>query len=130
MLRHSRRKKVCPINIDTPELLHPLVGVGDGVVVFSEASRGDQAINLAVLRNDFTKSTVDRVWGGDVTVVGSDFRSAEDAFFLTHWEFGPVVLFRVGVLFLEILHQLYSLVFAFLLCIYVSELAIWLQGID
>jgi len=40
--------------------------------------------------------------GGDIVVVRGDLWCAEDAVFLAQWEFRSVVLFRVGILLLEL----------------------------
>lgn len=37
MFRYTSCEEVCSVDVDAPELLHPFVGVGDGVVVFGEA---------------------------------------------------------------------------------------------
>lgn len=55
-------EEVCAVYVDAPELLHPFVGVGDGVVVLGKAGAGDQMINLAVLANDIGKGGFDGGW--------------------------------------------------------------------
>lgn len=102
MFRDARRKQISSIHIHPPKLLHPLVRVGDGVVVLREAGRGDEVINLAVLGDDLAEGLVDRIGGCNVAVVGGDLGCAEGAVFLAHLEFCTVVLFRIGVLVLEI----------------------------
>ena len=86
----------------SPELLHPLVRVRDGVEVFGKAGRGYQVINLAMLRDDLTEGGMDTVGRGDIAVVRDDLWCVEDAVFLAQWEFRAVVLFRVGILLLEV----------------------------
>lgn len=53
----------------SPELLHPLVRVRDSVEVFGKAGRGNQVINLAMLRDDLTEGGMDIVGRGDIAVV-------------------------------------------------------------
>ena len=86
----------------SPELLHPLVRVRDGVEVFGKAGRGNRVINLAMVRDDLTEGSMDTVGRGDIAVVRDDLWCAEDAVFLAQWEFRAVVLFRVGILLLEV----------------------------
>ena len=78
-------------------------------------------VNLAMLRDDLTEGGMDRVGRGDIAVVRGDLWCAEDAVFLAQWEFLAVVLFRVGILLLEVCYQLFGLALAFLLCITVSK---------
>lgn len=59
-------------------------------------------INLAMFRSDLADSGIDRVRRGNVAVVRGDLWCAEDAVFLAQWEFRAVVLFRVGILLLEV----------------------------
>jgi hypothetical protein len=59
-------------------------------------------INLAMLRNDLAEGGMDRVGRGNIAVVRGDLGCAEDAVFLAQWEFRAVVLFRVGILLLEV----------------------------
>jgi hypothetical protein len=55
-----------------------------------------------MLRDDLTEGGMDRVRRGDVAVVRGDLWCAEDAVFLAQCEFRAVVLFRVGILPLEV----------------------------
>jgi hypothetical protein len=74
-----------------------------------------------MLRNDLAKGGMDRVRRGNIAVVRGNLWCAEDTVFLALWEFRAVVLFRVGILLLEVCYQLFGLVLAFLLCITVSK---------
>ena len=46
--RHAHGEEIGAVDVDAPEFFHPVVGVGDGVVVFGEAGRGDEVVDFAV----------------------------------------------------------------------------------
>jgi hypothetical protein len=87
-------------------------------------------VNLAMLRNDLAKGGMDRVGRGNIAVVRGNLWCAEDTVFLALWEFRAVVLFRVGILLLEVCYQLFSLVLAFLLCTTVSKFLVARIGLQ
>jgi hypothetical protein len=72
MLGHPDGEEVGAIDVDTPELLHAVVWVLDGVEVLGEAGGGDQMVDLAMVLDDLSKDRVDRLWVGDICVVSSD----------------------------------------------------------
>jgi hypothetical protein len=65
-------EEVCSVDVDAPELLHALVGVGDGFVVFAEAGGGDEAVDFAVFFDDGGEGLSDGFGGGDVAEVAGD----------------------------------------------------------
>lgn len=69
-------EKVSAVNVDTPELLHAVWWVCDGIKVFGEAGRCHQVVNLAVILDNVGNDLLDRHVVGHVTVVGCDFRDA------------------------------------------------------
>lgn len=72
VLGNTGREQVGTIHDDTPQLLHTVVGVRDGIEVLREASRGDQAVDSTVLVNDLLERCVDGIRVGNVGVVRSD----------------------------------------------------------
>ena len=62
-------EEICSVDIDSPELLHALVGVGDGFVVFAETGRGDETVDFAVLFDDGGEGLGDGFGGRDIAVV-------------------------------------------------------------
>lgn len=66
-------EKICSVDVDAPELAHPVDGVVDGLEVLGEAGRGDEVVDLAVLGQDLGYAGVDRGWVRDVGVVGCYF---------------------------------------------------------
>ena len=66
-------EEVGAVHIDAPELLHAVVGVGDGVEVLGEAGGGDEVVDTAVGGDDFGDGGCDGVGVRDVAVVGGDF---------------------------------------------------------
>ena len=72
VLGDGARPDVGTVDIDTPELLHTVVRVGDGVKVFGETGRSDQVVNLAVLLDDIGENGVHRIGVGHVGIVSSD----------------------------------------------------------
>ncbi len=69
-------EKVGAVDIDTPELLHAVWRVFDGIEVFGEAGRCDKVVYLAVVFDNVGNNLLDRHVVGHVTVVGRDFRNA------------------------------------------------------
>jgi len=65
-------EEICSVDVDTPELLHALVWVGDGFVVLAETGGGDEAVDFAVLFDDGREGLGDRLGGGDITEVAGD----------------------------------------------------------
>ena len=55
-----------------------------------------------MLRNDLAEGGMDRVGRGNIAVVRGDLWCAEDAVFFAQGEFRAIVLFRVGILLLEV----------------------------
>ena len=70
---HADSEEVGAVDVDAPELLHAVVGVGDGVEVLGEAGRGDEVVDAAVGGEDFGDGCCDGVGVRDVPVVGGDF---------------------------------------------------------
>jgi hypothetical protein len=52
VLCDARGEEVGTVDVDAPQLLHPVVGVVYGIVVFGEAGRGDEGVYFAVLFYD------------------------------------------------------------------------------
>ena len=69
-------EKVSAVNIDTPELLHAIWWVCDGIEVFGKAGRCDKVVNLAVVFDNVSNDLFNRHVVGHITVVGRDFRNA------------------------------------------------------
>ena len=65
-------EEICSVDVDTPELLHALVRVCDGFVVFAETGGGDEAVDFAVLFDDGREGFGDGLGGGDITEVAGD----------------------------------------------------------
>lgn len=63
----TRCEKVCAVNINPPELLHSVIGVGDGIEVLGEPGGGDQVVDSAMLLDDLRKSLV---YGVGVRYIG------------------------------------------------------------
>lgn len=72
VLGDSGSEQVGPIHIDTPQLLHSIVRIRDGVKVLSKPSRGNKVVNLPVLLNDFCNGIVHRFGVGHIGVVSGD----------------------------------------------------------
>lgn len=72
VLRDCHRVQVGTVNIDSPELLYAVMGVGDGIVVLGEASRCNEVVDLAVLLQDLGKRLVDRRRARDVAEMCCD----------------------------------------------------------
>lgn len=72
VLSNINGEKVCAVDIDTPQLLHTVEGVVDGLEVLGEAGRRDQVIDLAVLGQDFGHRIAHRVGVSDVGIMGGD----------------------------------------------------------
>ena len=70
---HADGEEVGAVHVDAPELLHAVVGVGDGVEVLGEAGGGDEVVDAAVGREDFGDGGCHGVGVRDVGVVGGDF---------------------------------------------------------
>ena len=88
VFRHAHREEVRAIDVYTPELFHPVVWVGDGIVVLGESGGGDEVVDVSVGGDDIGDATVDRVRIGNVAVMSSDF--------------GEGFLFQTGVFILEL----------------------------
>lgn len=71
--RDARGEEVRAVDVDAPELLHPVVGVRDGVEVLGEAGRGDEVVELAVRGDALVDAGRDGVRVRHVAVVGGDF---------------------------------------------------------
>ena len=69
-------EKVCAVNIDTPELLHAIWWVCDGIEIFGEAGRCDKVVDFAVVFDNVGDDVFDRHVVGHVAVVSRDFRNA------------------------------------------------------
>jgi len=65
-------EEVCSVDVDAPKLLHALVGIGDGFVVFAETGGGDEAVDFAVLFDDGREGFGDGLGRGDITEVAGD----------------------------------------------------------
>lgn len=72
MTGNASSKEVASVDIDSPALLHPLVGVLNGIKVLGETGGGDEVVNAAVLGDDVFQGLVDRVWTGDIGIVCSN----------------------------------------------------------
>lgn len=62
-------EEVCAVDVDTPELLHAVERVRDGVEVLREAGRGDEIVDFAVLGKHFRDGGVDGVGARNVGIV-------------------------------------------------------------
>ena len=69
-------EKVGAVNVDTPELLHAVWRVCDGIEIFREAGRCNKVIYLAVVFDNIGNDLLDGHVVGHVTVVSRDFRYA------------------------------------------------------
>ena len=69
VLSSLNTEEICSVDVDAPELLHALIGVGDSFVVLAEAGRGDKAVNFAVLFDYGGEGLGDGFGGGDITEV-------------------------------------------------------------
>lgn len=66
-------EQVSPVNVDAPELPHPIDGVANSVHVLDEPSRGNQSVNLVVVGSqDLGDARRYRRLRGDITVVSRD----------------------------------------------------------
>jgi len=83
VLRDADSEQPGAVNVDTPQLLHAVVRVVDGWEVLGESGRGDEVVDLAVLRNDLVKSCGHRLRLGDIGVVCGDARDVSRAWVLT-----------------------------------------------
>lgn len=72
MLGHSRRKEIGAVDVDAPQFANPVNGVGDGIKVLCETSRGDEMIDAAMLLDNLGERGVDRVGVRDIGIVRSD----------------------------------------------------------
>ena len=70
MSSNTSGEEVGAVDIDTPELLHAVMRVRDGIKVFGKARAGNEAINLAMGTDDLGNGMVDAVGIGDVGVMG------------------------------------------------------------
>ena len=68
--------EVCPIDIHTPELAHPIGRVCNGIKVLGEASRGDKMVDFAMIAENLLEARFYRLRIGYITEVGSHFRMA------------------------------------------------------
>ena len=59
--RNGGGKEVSSINIHTPELPHAIRRVGNGVKIFSEASGGDEMVNLPMVSDNLGSACIDRL---------------------------------------------------------------------
>ena len=69
-------EEVRAIDVDTPQLLHAVWRVCDGIEVFGEAGRCNKVVNLAVTLDNVGNDLLDRHVVGHVTVVSRDFGDA------------------------------------------------------
>ena len=70
MLGHARREQVRAVHIDTPQLLHTVVRVVDGIVVLGEASGRHQDVDFAVRLHNTLDAVGHRSRRGDIAEVG------------------------------------------------------------
>jgi len=52
-------EEVCPIDVHTPQLLHPVWRVCNGVKILGEASGGDEVVDLAMILDDIGDDGLD-----------------------------------------------------------------------
>jgi len=72
VLRCLHAEEVCTVDVYAPKLLHTVVWVVYSVYILAEASRCDKTINLAMFFDDVGERLGDRVWAGNIGVVGGD----------------------------------------------------------
>lgn len=97
---HACREEVCPVDIDAPEFLDPVVRVRLGGEVLGEARRRDEVVDLAVLGDDLVDAVRYTVRVRDVGIVGRHL--------------GRLLVWEV---LCEQPNDLGGLLFAFLLCV-------------
>lgn len=86
--------QVRPVNVDGPELAHPVRRVRDGVEVLGETRRGHQVVDLGVVREDVRQPLVDGGGGRYVHVVCCDLRRSRPFSFVIS---DPTCQSEVGV---------------------------------
>lgn len=69
-------EEVSAVNIDTPEFLHAIWWVCDGIEVLGEAGGCNKVVNFAVVFDNIGNDLLDRDVVGHVTVVGRDLGDA------------------------------------------------------
>lgn len=72
MSSHSRREKVCSVDIDSPELPHTVDGVVDRLEVLGEPGGCDEVIDLAMLLNNLRYASIHGRFIGDVGIMSRD----------------------------------------------------------
>lgn len=102
VLRYTRGKEVCSVDVDTPKFLHSFVWVGNGIVVLGEPGGCDEVVDLPVDTDYVFERGFDGCWVGDITVVSCYVGNAEDAVFLCGCEFAAVVGLAVWVVLFEL----------------------------
>lgn len=122
MLRHADRKEVGPIDVDSPQLLHPVIGVRDRVIVLRKSGRSDQVVDLAVVTKYIGNRCVHRLGRRDIGIMGGDLGNSVECqkHGLAGRSRGRIdcsdVLLRAWVLTHEVFDQALGLPFGFLLC--------------
>lgn len=123
MFRHASCEEICAIHIYTPQLLHPFIRIGNGIVVLDETCRGDQMIDLAMFFDDLGQCAGDRIRIRHITVVCRDFRGSKHAGIFAIGNVRTVVSFRFSVLLFEVGHQLLGLVCCLVICRQVNDVS-------
>jgi len=73
VLGHRHSVQIGTVDIDTPKLLHAVMGVRNGIVVFGEAGRGDEVVHFAMLLQDLGEGLVDGGRTRNIAEMGCDF---------------------------------------------------------
>jgi len=69
VLRNCNGIEVGAVHINSPKLLHAVVGVISSIIILSEASRSHQSVNFAMGLYDFGQGLVDGCWAGYIAEV-------------------------------------------------------------
>lgn len=77
VLGDSDGEEIRAIDIDSPELAHAVNRIADGIEILSEASRGDEVVDLAMRTDYFSNAGFDGDGVRDVSVVGGDFGNSD-----------------------------------------------------
>lgn len=68
--------EVSAIDVDTPKLVQTVGRIINGIEILSEASRGDEVIDFAVICQNLGKAGIDRFGVGNIREMGCDFGMA------------------------------------------------------
>lgn len=71
-------EQVGAIDVDSPQLLHTIKGVRNGIEVLGEAGRCHEVVDLAVLLHNVRKRFRDGFWVRDIGVMGCDLGQSDN----------------------------------------------------